>query len=77
MMAMPDETPVAHSLKRFSVQVIDNRRIPLSMIETDEEEEARAEFDKICSAMPQRHIMLCFGSKVIAERQQLTRYGKY
>ncbi|RWO76822.1 MAG: hypothetical protein EOS18_24050 [Mesorhizobium sp.] len=68
---------VAQTLKRFSVQAIDGRRIPTPMMETDDEHDVRAALKDLCAQMPQRHIMLCDGFQVVAERQEPTHYGRH
>ncbi|TIP86517.1 MAG: hypothetical protein E5X58_32425 [Mesorhizobium sp.] len=68
---------VAQTPKRFSVQAIDGRRIPALMMETYDEHDARAALKELCAQMPQRRLMLCHGSQVIAERQQQTQYGRH
>ncbi|PAQ09206.1 hypothetical protein CIT26_14060 [Mesorhizobium temperatum] len=68
--------PVAQTLKRFSVQAIDGRHIPAPMI-ADDEHDARPALKELSTRMPQRHLMLCDGLQVIAERQQQTRYGRH
>jgi hypothetical protein len=73
---MRTNLPVAQTLKRFSVQAIDGRHIPAPMMEADDEHDARAALKEVSTRMPQRHLMLCDGLQVIAERQQQTRYGR-
>ncbi|MGX9575168.1 hypothetical protein [Mesorhizobium sp. f-mel] len=76
-LTMRTNLPVAQALKRFSVQAIAGRHIPAPMMEADDEHDARAALKELSKQMPQRHLMLCDGLQVIAERQQQTRYGRH
>lgn len=62
---------------RFSVQVIDNRRIPMAMLQTNDEEEARGKFEDLCEHFYWRHLFLCDGDHIVEDRPALRPLGAH
>lgn len=67
------DLPRENTNLRFSVQAIDNRRIPMALMQTNDESEAKKAFDDLCSHFFWRHLFLCDGGNIIVDRPRLTR----
>ncbi|RUV56919.1 MAG: hypothetical protein E5X07_25425 [Mesorhizobium sp.] len=74
---MTTDLPREKTDLRFSVQAIDNRRIPMAMVQTDDEEEARGKFEDLCAHFYWRHLFLVDGQHIIEDRPALRPLGEH
>lgn len=62
---------------RFSVQAIDNRRISMALMQTNDEAEARKAFKELGEHFYWRHLFLCDGGHIIKDRPRLRPLGEH
>lgn len=60
---MSANLPVERTELRFSVQVIDDRRVPMAIMQSDNKAEALAAFDEYCGKFYWQHAMFCDGEQ--------------
>ncbi|WP_157385648.1 hypothetical protein [Mesorhizobium sp. STM 4661] len=70
------DLPIAPTRFRYSVQLIDERMIPLVVMDTDNPNEARKAYDEVCGHQYRRHFRFIGGPEVIDERPPLAPFGQ-
>lgn len=74
-MTISTDIPREKTEKRFSVQVIDSRRHPMAVMQTDDEEEARETFLELAEMHQWRNYFLVDGGQIIEDRPPLRLRG--